>query len=169
MNMLLEEIEYRFDETPNGVWKRFVYPTGELFEEFVSHHRVLDMPLLHYTRGRCPETGKRVVAKGFIAIGRIAFGVIAIGHASFGLVAIGQLAIGILLGLGQATTGVLALGQLAIGGAFAFGQIATGYVAIGQIGFGNYVLSQFGIGKHVWDMRGADFEAQQFFKTLWQQ
>src|SRR5205809_770365 len=71
-NMLLEEVEYKVEETPRGVWRRFAYPTGELFEEFTSHSRVLDMPFLHYTRGRCPETGKRVVAKGFIAIGRIA-------------------------------------------------------------------------------------------------
>jgi hypothetical protein len=162
-NVLLEEVEYKVEETEKGVWRRFAYPSGELFEEFVSHRRILDMPLLHYTRGRCPETGKRVVAKGFIAIGRIAFGVIAIGHMSFGLIAVGQLAIGILFGLGQATTGMFALGQLAIGGAFGFGQLVTGYVAIGQFGLGEYVLSQIGFGKHVWDMRGADFEAHQFF------
>jgi hypothetical protein len=161
--MLLEEVEYQVQETQLGVWRRFGYPTGELFEEFVSHSKVLNMPLLHYTRGRCPETGKRIVAKGFVAIGRIACGVVAIGHMSFGLIAVGQLAVGMLLGLGQATSGMVALGQLAIGGAFGFGQLVTGYAAIGQFGFGHYVLSQLGFGSHVWDMRGADFEARQFF------
>jgi hypothetical protein len=165
-NMLLEDIEYQVTETPRGVWRRFMYPTGELFEEFVSNRRVLDMPFLHFTRGRSPETGKRVVANGFIAIGRVAFGVIAIGHASFGLIAIGQLSVGILLGLGQATLGMFALGQLAIGGAFGLGQVAVGYVALGQFGLGEYVLAQIGFGRHVWDMRGADFEAHQLFRPL---
>jgi hypothetical protein len=95
------------------------------------------MPVLHYTRGICPETGRRIVARGVIGVGRLATGVIAIGHASFGLVAIGQLAIGVLFGLGQAATGAVALGQLAIALVFGAGQIATGLVAIAQIGIGN--------------------------------
>ena len=165
-NMLLEEVEYQIEETPRGVWRRFVYPTGELFEEFVSHSRLLNLPLLHYTRGRCPQTGRRIVAKGFIAIGRLAMGVIAIGHASVGVIAIGQLAVGMLFGLGQAATGLLALGQLAIGGLLGLGQIVTGFVAAGQVGLGHYVLAQFGMGEHVWDMRGADAAARQFFRSL---
>ena len=49
---------------------------------------------MHYTRGKCPETGRRIIAKGVIAVGRLATGIVAIGHASFGLIAIGQLAYG---------------------------------------------------------------------------
>ncbi len=52
--------------------------------------QVLGLPFLHYTRGRCPETGKRLLAVGFIAIGRKAFGVVAIGQASMGVIAIGE-------------------------------------------------------------------------------
>src|SRR6266446_6831534 len=100
-NMLLEDIQYRIDETPRGVWRSFIYPNGELFEEYTSHRRVFGVPLLHYTRGKCPETGKRVVARGIVAVGRLAVGVIAIGHASAGIIALGQLALGVLLGLGQ--------------------------------------------------------------------
>src|SRR5438270_367730 len=100
-NLLLEKVEYKVDETPRGVWRRYVYPDGELFEEFVSHRWVGGLPLLHYTRGRCPETGKRVVARGVVAIGRVAVGVVAIGQASAGLVAIGQLAVGLMFGIGQ--------------------------------------------------------------------
>src|SRR5256885_1818581 len=101
-NQLLAEVEYKIDETPRGVWRRFLYPDGQLFEEFVSHRWVGGLPLLHYTRGRCPETGRRVVARGVVAIGRLAVGVVAIGHASAGVIAIGQLAVGLLFGLGQA-------------------------------------------------------------------
>jgi hypothetical protein len=165
-NLLLEDIQYKIDETPRGVWRRFVYPDGQLFEEFTSHRRLFGVPLLHYTRGKCPETGKRIVARGIIAIGRLAVGVIAIGHASAGLIALGQLAIGVLLGLGQASTGVVALGQLAVAVLFGLGQVATGYAAIGQVGFGHYVLAQIGFGTYVWDMRGVSPVAKQFFKPL---
>ncbi len=165
-NLLLEEIKYKIDETSFGTWRRFLYPTGMLFEEFVSHSRIMGLPLVHFTRGKCPETGRRIVAKGIIAIGRLAIGVVAIGQASAGVIAIGQLAVGLLFGLGQATTGVLAIGQLAIGAAFGLGQLATGYVTIAQIGFGKYVLAQIGFGEHVWDMRGAAPAARQFFRSL---
>ncbi len=165
-NLLLEDIKYKIDETPRGVWRRFVYPTGELFEEFTSHRRLFGVPLLHYTRGKCPETGRRIVARGIVAIGRLAVGVIAIGHASAGIIALGQLALGVLLGLGQATTGVIALGQLAVAALFGLGQVATGYVAIGQFGFGQYVLAQFGFGTHVWDMREVSPVAEQFFRRF---
>jgi hypothetical protein len=165
-NQLFADVEYKVDETPRGVWRRFLYPDGQLFEEFVSHRRVGGLPLLHYTRGRCPETGKRVVARGVVAIGRLAVGVVAIGHASAGVIAIGQLAVGLLFGLGQAATGMFALGQLALAGIVGIGQFATGWVAVGQFGIGRYVLAQLGVGEHVWDTRGASPVAQQFFRSF---
>jgi hypothetical protein len=165
-NMLLEPIEYKWEETRRGTWRRFAYPNGELFEEYTSHRRVFGLPLLHFTRGKCPETGKRVTARGFIAIGRFAVGVIALGQVSAGILAIGQLALGLVFGLGQATTGLFALGQLAIGTVVGVGQLATGYVTIGQFALGKYVLAQLGFGEHVWDTRGVAPEAQQFFESL---
>lgn len=165
-NMLLEKVEYREDAGELGTWRRFVYPTGELFEEFVSYQTYFGLPLIHYTRGRCPETGKRIVARGIVAVGRLAVGVVAIGQASFGLVAIGQLALGLAFGLGQAATGVLAAGQLALGVLFGLGQFTTGYVAIGQFALGNYVLAQIGAGRHVWDVHGVSPVARQFFRSL---
>jgi hypothetical protein len=165
-NMLLEEVEYKIEETSRGVWRRFAYPTGGLFAEFRSHRQLWGMPVLHYTRGICPETGRRVVARGVIGIGRLATGVIAIGHASFGVIAIGQLAVGVVFGLGQAATGAVALGQLAIALLFGAGQIATGSVAIGQIALGKYVLAQIGLGPHVWSPDRTDPEAVAYFKAL---
>jgi hypothetical protein len=165
-NLLFDKVEYKIDETPFGVWRRFLYPGGDLFEEFTAHQRYLGLPLVHYTRGKCPETGKRIVAKGIIAIGRLALGVVAIGHASAGLIAIGQLAVGLLFGLGQATTGLFALGQLAVAAVVGIGQMTTGYIAVGQLGLGRYVLAQVGAGQYVWDMRGASPVAKQFFRSL---
>jgi hypothetical protein len=165
-NQLFQKIEYQYVETSRGVWRRFLYPNGQLFEEFVSHTRVGDLPLLHYTYGKCPETGKRIVARGVVAIGRLAVGVIAVGHASLGLIAVGQLALGVVFGLGQAATGMVAVGQLAIAAIFGLGQFTTGVVAIGQLGLGRYVLAQLGVGEHVWDMRGASPVAKQFFRAM---
>jgi hypothetical protein len=165
-NLLLEKVEYKVETTHFGVWRRFLYPNGAYFLEFKSRAIFFELPLLHYTRGKCPETGKRVVAKGVIAVGRLAMGILAIGHASFGVIAIGQLGLGLLLGLGQGATGLYAIGQAAIGLMFGLGQFATGEIAIGQLAFGNYVLAQLGYGDYVWSMKRADPEAMTYFKSL---
>ena len=165
-NVLLENIEYKIQKTRLGVWRRYLYPTGAYFAEFKSHRTLFGLPLLHYTRGICPETGKRVIAKGVVAVGRIAAGIVAIGQASFGIIAIGQLAMSFLFGLGQASTGLAAVGQVAIGVKFGLGQLATGFTAIGQLGIGQYVLGQVGFGEHVWSTKRADPEAVEYFKSL---
>jgi hypothetical protein len=166
-NLLLDEpVQYKVEETPFGVWRRFASEHLGYFEEFVSHHQLFGLPLLHYTRGRCPETGTSLWAFGIVAIGRRSVGVVAIGQLSGGLVAIGQLAIGVMFGFGQATTGVIAIGQAAMGVAFGLGQIATGFVAMGQGAAGVYVLAMKGIGRYVWDMSGCSPVARQFFESL---
>jgi hypothetical protein len=165
-NFLLGEVEYRVVETSFGVWRRFGYPTGQVFAEFKSHARIMGMPLVHYTYGRCPETGRRIMARGFIAVGRLALGVIAVGHASAGIVAVGQLALGLVVGLGQLATGLFALGQVAVGVLFGLGQLATGHAAIGQLALGKYALAQFGIGEHVCDTRACSEAAKEFFRSL---
>jgi hypothetical protein len=119
-NFLLEKVEYKIETTNFGVWRRFLYPNGACFAEFRSHAIFFRLPLLHYTRGKCPETGKRVVAKGVVAVGRLAMGILAIG----------QVAIGLMFGLGQIATGEIAIGQLAYGN----------YV-LAQVGYGDYVWS----------------------------
>jgi hypothetical protein len=167
-NMLFADVEYQIEVTRFGTWRRFLYPQGALFEEFVSHGNLLGLPLLHYTRGVCPETGKRVVAKGVVAIGRLAVGIIAIGQACAGVIAIGQLAVGLLLGLGQASTGVIAIGQLAIAVMFGLGQATCGNLVIGQFAVGHYVLAQIGFGTHVMDTRGTDPQAADLFGPLFQ-
>lgn len=166
-NLLLENVEYKTEKTRWGVWRRFVYPTGAHFAEFKSHGQLVGLPLIHYARGINPETGKRIVAKGIVAVGRLAVGVLAIGHASAGIIAIGQLGLGLIIGLGQLSTGAYALGQVAIAAMFGIGQIAIGDIAIGQIGIGEYVLAQIAIGEHVWSPDHADPEAVEFFQNLW--
>lgn len=165
-NLLLEKPDYKIDKTSSGTWRRYLYPSGQSFAEYKSDQTWFGLPLIHYTYGKSPETGKRVVAKGVVAVGRFALGILAIGHASFGLIALGQLAIGILLGLGQAATGALAAGQMALGAYLAIGQVAVGWISIGQFAVGNYVLAQMGYGPHVWSLKSADPVAVDFFKSL---
>jgi hypothetical protein len=165
-NLLLENVDYKIETTNFGVWRRFLYPHGAYFAEFKSHAAFLGLPLFHYTRGKCPETGKRVIAKGVLAVGRLAMGILAIGHASFGIIAIGQLGLGLLLGLGPGATGLYAIGQFVVGLMFGLGQIATGEITIGQLAYGKYVLAQAGYGDYVWSMKRADPEAVTFFKSL---
>jgi hypothetical protein len=165
-NTFLEKIEYKVEGTAMGTWKRYGYENGTSFHEFKSHAKWLGLPLIHYTYGRNPETGRRVVAKGVIAIGRIACGVIAIGQMSIGLLSIGQLAIGFLFGLGQVSTGLATIGQVAIGVYFGLGQVAVGHVAIGQLAYGKYVLAQVGFGENVLSITRRDEPAFEFFKSF---
>jgi hypothetical protein len=165
-NMLVEEIQYQVEETPHGVWRRYLYPTGARFAEFKSHLVFGTLPLVHYTFGKCPETGKRITARGVVAIGRFARGMIAIGQVSMGLVAVGQLSLGLIFCVSQAAFGAICIGQLAAGLLFGLGQFATGYIAIGQLAYGTYVLAQLGWGTHVVDMKWVDPVAKNFFLRL---
>ena len=167
-NLPLEDVEYTIDQTRRGAWRRYVYPDETSFAEYKTYATWMGLPVVHYTRGKCPETGKRIVARGVFAIGRVAVGVVAVGQVSFGVVAIGQLGIGLLFGFAQLGTGVFAIGQAALGLVFGVGQVATGYVAVGQIGIGYYyyVLGQVGIGEHVWSQTTSDPIAVDFFRSL---
>jgi hypothetical protein len=161
-----EPIEFEITRTRRGRWRRYTWPDGSVFAEYTSRRRWRGLPLLHYTRGRSPETGRRVVARGVVAVGRVAVGVVAVGQAATGVIAIGQLGIGALAGLGQATSGIVCLGQLAAGFGFGAGQLASGYVAIGQLALGHYVLAQAGFGDYLWTPERADPEAMAFFTRL---
>ena len=166
-NLLLEKVEYKVEETSRGIWRRFAYPNGQYFAEYRSRSTVFGLPLLHYTRGICPETGRRMIAKGFIAVGRVAVGAIALGQASAGIIAFGQASLGLLFALAQASAGFMAIGQLALGVQFGAGQLATGATAIGQFALGNYVLAQLGFGRYLWTSEHANPVAVQYFQELW--
>jgi len=165
-NLLNKEVKYKIIETSLGQWRSYMYSTGAAYHEFTSKAKFFDLPLIHYTSGICPETGRRKIAKGIIAVGRKAIGILAIGQFSAGLVAIGQISIALIFALAQACLGTIALGQFAIGVYFAIGQFALGYIAIGQFAIGYYVLAQMGMGKYVWSVSHKDAEAIDFFRML---
>jgi len=125
--------------------------------EWKSKTAIYGLPLIHIAIGRNKETGKLLVAKGIIAIGQFAIG----------LITVAQFGIGFLFGFGQFVAGAIAVGQFAGGISFGLGQFATGAVAIGQLAFGEYVLAQFGFGRHVWSKTIRDPEAVEYFTNLW--
>jgi hypothetical protein len=59
-NVLRSDVDYIIQETANGVWRRYLYPNGRRFAEFKSYLNVGGLPLVHYTSGICPQTGRRV-------------------------------------------------------------------------------------------------------------
>ena len=161
-NVLLERVDYKVEETPFGTWRRFLSPTGFAYAEFTSRRRLFGLPLFAYTAGICPETGRRKMAKGVVALGKSALGVVAIGQLAIGLFPIGQFSLGLIFGLGQFSTGLLAVGQFALGGLLGFGQFTAGVVAIGQLALGWHVLAQKGVGVSVWSWS----QAADFFRNL---
>jgi len=160
------KIEYTFTETARGVWRTYTYPDGRMFREYQTKRKVWGLPFIHFTNGKNPETGRPVVARGFIAVGRFSVGVIAIGQVAAGVLAFGQAAAGALF-FAQGGAGLAGIGQAAITLLCGIGQVATGYVAVGQVAAGWYALGQAGIGKWVWAMNRRDAEAVEFFTRVW--
>ena len=164
-NLLYERIDYKIEETAWGTWRSFMGINGQLFREFVSHAGIWGLPILHYTYGRDPATGRRKIARGVFAIGRIAVGVVPIGQLAIGIMPIGQAALGLFFGIGQLATGLFAVGQFAISVFFALGQFAVGMIAIGQFAVGLYGIGQIAYATHAWTPAYKDPAIQQMIRT----
>ncbi len=166
-NLLLADVAYDITETRRGRWRRYLYPSGQLFEEFVSHAQVFGMPVLHFTRGKCPETGKRIVAKGLIAIGRMAFGVVR-GWSGF---------------LRRDCCRAIEHRRGVCAGAGCFGLVRTGATSDCHVVWrrpvplsvmlpsvklptGNMCSPKIGFGEFVWDTRGVSNDAVRFFQAF---
>ncbi|MFZ7133361.1 MAG: hypothetical protein ACOWWR_13495 [Eubacteriales bacterium] len=119
------------------------------------------MPLYHITDGYNPETGEFEVAKGFFAVGPVAFGIISFGGVAAGILSFGGVSSGLLFALGGfavalggsiggfAMGGLFAAGGAAISLGIAFGGYASGHVAIGDMTEGIYFNTDTGEGNVV--------------------
>jgi hypothetical protein len=107
--------------------------------EYRSPIVIGNLPLIHIATGFDPQTGRKRVAKGFIAIGDIAVGVVAVGGLAVGGLAFGGLALGLCAFGGGAVGLVLALGGAAVG-YIAFGGAAVGVWAMGGGAWGAHVF-----------------------------
>lgn len=130
----LKPIKFTFTQTELGVWKTFDHADGTKFRQFTSHAQLMGRPLVCVAAGLDPETGKMVIADGWVAIGQRAQGVVAVGQFVNGGVAIGQFATGRIFALGQFVVAPFAIGQLSIG-----------LAVIGQSGIAGTGIFQMGI------------------------
>ena len=106
--------------------------------DYRSKWTLLGLPLLAMSQGYDPATGRKRVAKGWVAIGDVAVGGLAIGGAAFGVVCLGGLAVGL-----------VSLGGLAVGLAVAVGGGAIGTVAVGGAAVGIWAAGGGAFGLHV--------------------
>jgi hypothetical protein len=125
-----------------------------------SGFELFGIPFVHVAMGTV-ENGvwKRGLARGWIAIGDVAFGILfSVGGLAFGGIAIGGLA------LGGITLGGLALGGYAIGG-LALGYLAIGGLALGFQGAvgGGAIAKEFAIGGLAIAEHANDPAAEKFF------
>jgi hypothetical protein len=128
--------------------------------EWKSSRTVLGYPLVHIALGR-DSRGKRLVAKGVIAIGQFAIG----------LITVAQFGVGLLFGFGQFIFGCTVVAQFAGGLLLGIGQFATGYAAIGQFVLAYYGLAQLGLAKFMWGagkFGRKDPAAVNFFLSWWE-
>jgi hypothetical protein len=63
-NMLMGDIDYKIEPMSFGVWRRYLYPSGLYFEEFISHQQLFGMPLLN----RSPKAADPEAVKFFKAL-----------------------------------------------------------------------------------------------------
>lgn len=126
---------------PEGVFS--ATPAGGL--HYRSAATLLGLPLVHVALGPNRKGGgPRGVAKGFIAVGDVAFGVIALGGVAVGGVAFGGMSVGG-IALGGIALGGMALGGVALGGA-AVGLLALGGLAVGVVALGGLAVGVFPAG-----------------------
>ena len=142
VNHLPVSVDYRIQETEWGTWRSFMYENGKTYQEFTSFAKWGELPLVHYTAGKFPETGRAKTARGVIAIGRFARGYMAFGQVAIGYIAVGQLSVGI-VSIGQLAIGMMAIGQAAISIFHGLGQFAIGYYAVGQFAVGRFVTGMW--------------------------
>jgi tRNA A-37 threonylcarbamoyl transferase component Bud32 len=134
---------------------------------YASKRRLFGYPLVHVASGIDPVTGKRRIARGWLAIGDTAQGAIAFGGVAMGGIAFGGVATGI-IAYGGMCIGVISLGGLAIGVLAAFGGFAAGTVGVGGFAVGLYAHGGAAFGEHLLSPVRQDPEAVRFF-TPWAQ
>jgi len=129
---------------------------------YESGLRLFGLPLVHVAIGpSAGQAGVRGVAKGWIAIGDIAFGVLfALGGVAVGGLSVGGLAVGALsiagLSVGIWSIGGLAIGVLSLGGAAVGLHAAEGGFALAR---------EFAQGGEAIAQHANDAEAQAYIST----
>lgn len=137
--------------------------------EYRSRWTLFGLPLVH-VRMECQHEGRTLPARGWIAVGNIAYGVLfAFGGLAVGTVSVGGFALGLVavggFGLGALSLAGFALGFWAVGGA-AVGYAATGGFAIGWLAAsgGSAVAHDFAVGGVAFAQHANDEAARAFMQ-----
>lgn len=133
-------------ESKSSEYSQEVATTSGRGYEYRSEIELFGLPLIHITRGVDPNTGRRRVSRGIIAIGEVAIGLIAVGGFALGGIAIGGMGIG-LLAIGGLALGVMAFGALSFGLFFAMGTVALSLM---------YAIGWSALAPHFIDANGID-------------
>jgi hypothetical protein len=126
------------------------------------------LPLVHIAQGTDPVTGRKLVARGIIAIGDIAQGALAIGGCAMGGIALGGAAFGV-ISVGGLALGLWAFAGLALGLIGAWGGFALAPISMGGTAMGFFAKGGRASGMHVWDSITKDPVAMRFFQDSWSQ
>ena len=130
--------------------------------DYRSDASLLGLPLIHVRTAEIVDGRvRRGVARGWVAVGDIAFGVVfSVGGVAWGGISLGGLALGLVslagMSLGGYAIGGLAIGYYALGGLAIAWQGALGGVAIAKA----FALGGLAIAEHA-----NDPEAQEFMRT----
>jgi hypothetical protein len=123
--------------------------------EYRSKWTLFGLPLIHI-RMECTHEGKTLPARGWIAVGNIAYGVLfAFGGVAVGTVSVGGFAVG-LLAIGGFAIGALSFAGFALG-VWAIGGTAVGYLASGGFAMGWLAASGGSAVAHDFATGGAAF------------
>lgn len=154
----VENISGIYDSLPPHMRRMFGY-------EYKSKATLFGLPLLHVAMGTDPVTGKRRIAKGFIAIGDMAKGVLAFGGVAMGGICMGGVAVGV-LPVGGCALGLLSVGGLGLGLLYAYSGLAVAPIAMGGLALGYYSSGGAAFGVHPWGGNAhTDPVAAEFFRT----
>ena len=127
-----------------------------------SEREIFGLPLLHLVVAPDPKTGRKVIAKGIVAIGGQALGVFAFGGVASGFMAFGGIAIGI-FSFGGISLGLGAMGGVALAAIIAIGGTAIGTIALGSTSVGYYSFGSSAFGTHALGGNAKSQKAIEFF------
>jgi len=170
---LLRAAAFSDDPLALAKTREFCSRWNEANKEYKSRWTLLGLPLIHVNWTKSPDGGYSV-AKGWIAMGGVAYGVLfAFGGVAVGAISCGGVAVGLL------TVGGLAMGALPWGamgvGIWAMGMVAIGWKAAGLCALGWHSASASVLamgGQYAWGVVATanhtkDAVAAEFFTYDW--
>lgn len=131
---------------------------------YTSPVKLLGLPLIDIAIG-APGPAGRAVARGWVAIGDIAFGAVALGGIAIGGIGLGGLSVGA-LAIAGVSVGGWSIGGVALG-AFSFGGMSLALVAAtgGLAAAGQYAIGGVAIAAHANDeLARSYFASGDFFR-----